>query len=147
MGEAVADFPTIGARKPVLRRIDPRVNFEHSDGDFPGTRLRDNFYIRWTGVVRIPRDGRYRFTTHSDDGSRLFIDGQLVVDNGGIHDMVEAGGDVALKAGDHSIKVDYFDFVRGAGCRIRWESDQIPKQGVPADALFHPRDRELDKEG
>jgi hypothetical protein len=47
---------------------------QHTAETFPGTQMSDHFYVRWTGKVRIPRDGKYTFFTESDDGSRLWID-------------------------------------------------------------------------
>ena len=104
---------------------------------FPGTKLVDNFYIVWTGKIRIPADGTYTFFLESDDGSRLFIDGAQVVDNGGLHEMQETLGKVELKAGDHVIKIEFFDATEEAGCIFSWKSAKMEKQVVPENVLFH----------
>jgi hypothetical protein len=72
-------------KRPVLTRVDPQVNFEQSEGKFAGTKLSAHFSVRWSGVIRVPNDGNCTFFTESDDGSRLFIDGRQVVNNGGFH--------------------------------------------------------------
>src|SRR5882672_4423100 len=110
MDGTLDDFPSIGSdRKPTLQRMDEDINFASTLEAFPGTKLVDNFYVRWTGVLRIPKEGRYKSYLNSDDGSRLFLDGKQVVDNGGTHDMIEVSGETDLKPGDHEIKVELFD--------------------------------------
>ena len=90
MTNALQDFPAIPAgKKPDVERVDKQINFAATLEAFPGTKLVDNFYVVWTGKIRIPADGSYTFFLESDDGSRCFIDGAQVVDNGGLHEMQE----------------------------------------------------------
>ena len=106
---SLEDFPQLPAgQKPAVERVDNQINFASTLEAFPGTKLVDNFYISWTGAIRIPKDGGYVFFLESDDGSRLFIDGKQVVDHGGTHDMTEMSGRAELKAGDHEIKNSVF---------------------------------------
>jgi len=138
MDGTLDDFPSIGAdRKPTLQRMDKDINFASTVEAFPGTKLVDNFYVRWTGVLKTPKDGRYKFYLDSDDGSRLFVDGKEVVNNGGTHDMSEVSGETQLKAGDHEIKVEFFDAEEDAGCIFSWEPPDMAKAVVPASILFH----------
>jgi putative heme-binding domain-containing protein len=143
------------SRPPVLSRVDAAVDFpEVAEGKpFPGTKLRKNFAARWAGVLRVPRDGRYAFATDSNDGSRLYVDGRLVVDNGGTHGMTEKAGDVVeLRAGDHAIRLDLFQSGGAKGCRLLWSpaghgggkgdgagdaAVDAKRTVVPAEALFH----------
>jgi hypothetical protein len=122
---------------PRFKRVDQQVDFLRTFEQFGGTKLKDRFCVVWTGLVRIPKDGRWVFFTVSDDGSRLFIDGKLVVDNDGRHEMREEDGDVQLKAGDHEIRVEYYDDFGHAGMRILWEGPGTAKDVIPASALFH----------
>ena len=134
----VTEFPILtDTEKPDLSRTDAQIDWESTDGPAFNTPFADFFYARWTGKIRIPRDGKYTFFTESDDGSRVFINGQQVVDNGGTHGMEEKSGEVELPAGDHDLKVDFFENTAGAGCRFRWSGPGIEKQIVPAGALFH----------
>lgn len=138
MPGSLEDFPKVSAgQKPVLERTDQQINFASTLEAFPGTKLRDNFYVDWTGVIRIPKDGEYTFFLESDDGSRLFIDGKQIVDHSGTHDMTEMSGRVTLKAGDHDLKVEFFDAEEDAGCILSWEAPGKTKEVVPASALFH----------
>jgi len=134
----LSDFPTIAAgRKPDVERVDKDINFASTLEEFAGTKLRDNFYVVWTGVIRIPKDGDYKFNLESDDGSRLFIDSKEVVDNGGTHDMQDVSGHIELKAGDHEIKVEFFDEEEDAGCILSWTPPGKATEVLPASAFFH----------
>lgn len=145
VGEEIDDFPSLKDMKPAARKIDRQINFAETKGRFNGTGLIDQFYVRWTGSIRIPKDGKYTFSLESDDGSRLLLDGRLIVDNNGLHGMEERTGEVELKAGDHELRVEFFDNTAGAGCKLRWECDDLAKEIVPATALFHKRDKVLDR--
>lgn len=136
--EGAEDFPDFPASKtPDLKRVDKSINFESTQDNWPGTTFKDFFFIRWTGLIRVPADGKYTLFLDSDDGSRLFIDGKQVVDNGGAHAMEEVSGNAQLTAGDHALKVEYFEKDIDAGCRLSWKSDRIEKQIVPGEVLFH----------
>ena len=138
--EAVETFPTISAeKKPTIKRVDKNLNFRSTTMTFPGTKLQSHFAIRWTGKIKIPKDGKYTFYLESDDGSRLLIDSKQVVDNGGLHEMQMESGSVELKSGDHEIKVDYYENENdgGAGCVLSWKAEGLAKEVVPEKALFH----------
>ena len=140
VGESNDDIPKLAAnKKPVLTRVDKQINFRSTGPTFPDTKLTNYFVIRWTGKIKIPKDGKYSFFLESDDGSRLLIDGKTVVDNGGLHDMQEQMGDVELKAGDHEIRIDYFENENSgeAGCVLSWKAKELPRAVVPASALSH----------
>lgn len=138
LSEELSDFPVIAAgTKPAVSRVDATINIEDSEDAVPGTTLSEHFYIRWTGVVRVPKDGTYTFAINSDDGSRVFIDDKEVIDNGGVHAMEEKSGELALKSGDHKIKVEFFENEGGAGCILMWSAAGVDQAVVPATALFH----------
>ncbi|HZE98767.1 MAG TPA: PA14 domain-containing protein [Planctomycetota bacterium] len=146
IGKQMEEFPAIPAeRKPDYRRIDGQINYEETAESFPGTQMSDHFYVRWTGKLKIPRDGKMTFFTESDDGSRLWIDGKLVVDNGGLHAMEEKSGELDLKAGDHDLKIELFENDGDVGCKLSWESSTMTKEILPESALLHKKDKDLDK--
>jgi len=146
IGKPMEEFPTVAAeRKPDLRRVDRQINFEHTTDTFPGTAMSDHFYARWSGKIRIPRDGKYTFFTESDDGSRLWIDGKVVVDNGGLHAMEEKSGEIDLKAGEHDIKLELFENDGEVGCKLSWEAPNMAKEFLTDTVLSHKKDKDLDK--
>jgi hypothetical protein len=78
-----------------------------SDG-FPGVSNRsDWFLIDYTGAFTVSEYGSYDFRLHSDDGSYLYIDDKLVIENDGKHAPRSRSGSIALGVGWHRIKVRY----------------------------------------
>src|SRR5437762_3461417 len=108
--DSIEDFPTLPAsKKPAVKRVDKTIDVESTSDAWAGTELLDHFYIRWTGKLRAPQAGKYTFFLESDDGSRLYLDGKEVVDNGGLHGMEEKSGEVQLTEGDHEVKIEFFE--------------------------------------
>ncbi|MBI1246628.1 c-type cytochrome [bacterium] len=96
---------------------------------------QDAFATKQTTAIVIPADGKYTFYLASDDGSRLYIDGSLVINNDGLHGMSEKSASVALNMGPHEMVVTYFDNGGGDGLRVMWEGPGIKRQEIPASAL------------
>jgi PA14 domain len=139
--DAVEDFPKLSPElKPTLRRADPAINWDSTDEAWPKTQLVDHFAVRWSGVLRVPKDATYTLYLESDDGSRLSIDGRQLIDNGGQHAMEEKSGEIPLTAGDHPIVLDYFQNEGGKGCKLSWSTAEVEKASVPASALLHSAD-------
>jgi alpha-L-fucosidase len=93
--------------------------------------------LAFTGFIHAPRDGVYEFFTTSDDGSRLLIAGRRVVENNGLHGMVERSGHIGLRAGLHPVRVEYFNATGGRGLEVRWAGPGFEKQTLPAERLSH----------
>lgn len=75
-------------------------------------RAKDHFAIRFTGSFTVPETDVYRFSLESFDGSRLIIDGVLIINNDGVHYEIFREGYAALEKGIHTVELCYFDFVR-----------------------------------
>lgn len=76
---------------------------------FPGVTDRfEWFAIDYSGRFWAQKPGLYRFEITSDDGSKLYIDGQLIVNNDGIHPPVTKLASVPLDVGVHRIRISYF---------------------------------------
>ncbi|MDB6028854.1 MAG: glycoside hydrolase [Verrucomicrobiales bacterium] len=132
------EFPIFTSEiKPTYTVVDPIIDFELPNKPFPKRKLTKRFFARWTGKIRITSVGVYNLSLESDDGSRLFLDGNEVISNGGGHGMKAVSARVDLSAGDHDLKIEYFQNDYGAGCSFAWESDTIPREIVPARVLFH----------
>jgi glucose/arabinose dehydrogenase len=140
--KGIGDFQELKDLKPTLVRIDKQVNYEDATGPFYGTKLAENFEARWTGTVVAAKAGQYTFTTESDDGSRLFIDDKQVVDNGGPHAMGKKSGQVELSAGEHQLRLEFFQGGGGAGCKLYWTPPGAGEAVIPADALSHAKGAE-----
>lgn len=103
----------------------------------PTSDVGDAFAYRFDGFLEVPADGAWTFTTTSDDGSRVWIDGALVVDNDGLHGPVEVSGEVALSAGPHAIRVGFFENSGGAMLSVEWSGPGRAREPIPADVLSH----------
>lgn len=80
---------------------------------FPGiTKRLEWFAIDYSGRFWIDKPGEYRFELTSDDGSLLFVDNKLVIDNWGIHPPVTLTGKIQLSGGIHAIRVPYFQGIK-----------------------------------
>jgi len=97
----------------------------------------ERFGFRFKGYVEVVRDGVYTFFTTSDDGSRLFIDGERVVDNDKPHGPEEQHGVIALAKGFHRIQVDYFQGTGGHELKVHWSGPEAPRQPIGAADLKH----------
>ena len=105
--------------------------------NFEMPRLRPEDYgFMYDGFVSIPVRGVYAFYTDSDDGSRLFVDDSLIVDNDGLHAMTEKRGVIALDAGLHAIRIAYFNRSGGSGLGVSWRGPAFGKSSIPGSALF-----------
>ena len=82
---------------------------------------------------------RDSFYTYSDDGSKLLIDNQLVVDNDGGHSARRAEGKVALEPGFHEIEVRYFEDYMGQELQVGYASRNITERPLPDNILFLPQ--------
>ena len=103
-----------------------------------GLRKRDdNFALRFTGYVEVPADGVYTFYLNSDDGSRLLIGSEVVVDNNGLHAAVDVPGQALLKAGQHPITVEYFQAGGERRLDVGYEGPGLAHQPLPPAALSH----------
>lgn len=97
----------------------------------------DKFAFEFTGYIKIAKDGVYTFFTQSDDGSKLFIDEEEVVDNDGDHGTTEKEGKAALKKGYHKIRVTYFDSGGGNELKVLVQPQAGIKQELGKAMLFH----------
>ena len=98
----------------------------------------NEFAFRFFGTITIDSTGDYTFYTQSDDGSQLFIDGVLVVDNDGLHGSVEEDGTVTLSEGIHTIEVTFFEKFGQQSLLVSYEGPTISKMEIPPSALSGP---------
>lgn len=128
--------PPPNAQLSTLQALTPRSTHEARAFDLSVPKDRpDTFGLLFTGSLFIPEAGEYTLFTNSDDGSRLYLDGELVVNNDGSHGMREVGGKVRLSAGAHPIAVTYYDQGGAEGLIVSWEGPGIDKQPIPPEAL------------
>jgi hypothetical protein len=129
-------------RMPTLVRVEPNIDYGAVTGSFYGTKLSTNFFARWTGVLRLGKEGLTNFYLDSDDGSRVWVNGELILDNRDGQGMVQKADRIPLKAGDHAIKVEFFQREGAAGIILQWKPQLGLRLVVPGAALFHRKGSE-----
>ncbi|MFB0554042.1 MAG: PA14 domain-containing protein [Phycisphaerae bacterium] len=140
-GGVRADYYTgMNFENLVLTRTDPQINFNWGDPGGPDPAVGDdNFSVQWTGEVEAAFTETYTFYTNSDDGIRLLVDGQLLVENWTNHANTENKGTIDLVAGNtYSFVMEYYEDGGGAVAQLRWSSPHTPKQLIPQAALSLP---------
>ena len=129
--------------KPFRTGVERYIDFSNKTHEH---FKRNVFSAEWTGTIYLPRSGRYGFATESDDGSMLEIDGQVVVNNGGIHALRRRQGVRILKQGVHRFRVHYFQAGQGGSVRVFWSP--AGRRGgleyIPPTLLFPRSPQEVD---
>ena len=117
-------FPSNLAQLPVAGKGEPPYLNFHSSGDLrqyvPGTP-DEHYAAVFESRITVRGAGGYRFCTASDDGSWLDVDGDRIIDNGGLHGDVRRCADHALAAGEHHVKVEFFQNGGGASLVVTWQ--------------------------
>lgn len=136
--KSVPELPSIAAdAMPSIRRVDSQINFTNTTDFYPGLPFNDYFFVRWTGKIRIPKAATYTFHVSSDDGARLFLYDREILNNDGIHETSEKSGAVELPAGDHDIRLEYYEEKNLSECLLSWSFPGQDKELIPEAALWH----------
>ena len=98
----------------------------------------EHYAVVFEGWIDVPSDGIYDFATASDDGSRLWIGDELVVDNDGLHGLREVQGSIGLRAGWHALRVAYFNAVGGAELQVSWRGPTFARRRIAPEVLRQP---------
>lgn len=119
-----------------VTRIDSVINFKWEDGSPDQLITRDTFSARWTGLVAPEFSEEYTFYVAADDGVRLWVGNQLII-NSWTTGSRELQGKITLQKGkNYELKMEYFENTGNATAQLRWSSASTSKQIVPSTALF-----------
>lgn len=94
---------------PDFGKLTPKQTGDATEFSVNVVRKKDNFALRFDGTIKLDKDGDYLFLIGSDDGSRLWIDEKLVIDNDGIHPFQQKRKKQKMTAGIHTVAVEYFE--------------------------------------
>lgn len=126
-GEYYNDSALNGA--PALIRDDARIDFNWGlEGPAPAVMNPNRFSVRWTRTLQLA-PGLYTFTTHTDDGVRLWVDDELVIDEWHIQVATSYSVDVEITDGSVPVVMEYFENTGLAQVRLIWT--QISAPDVP----------------
>ncbi len=113
---------------PDFSQLTPKDSGETTDFSVAASPRKDSFGLRFSGFLQIPADAEYRFHLSSDDGSKLLIDGSVVVENDGVHAPGFRSGTANLKAGPHEVVVEFFEAQGGEELTVDIEGPNLPRQ-------------------
>lgn len=122
--------------KLVMSRVDPTIDFVWGTGTLPFTN--SGYYtVRWTGQLQPQYSETYYFDANTDDGVRLWVNNQLVIDHWVAQSATDSIGTIALQAGvRYNIQMDYFNGGGSAVAHLSWYSPSQPKQIIPSNRFY-----------
>jgi hypothetical protein len=122
---------------PTLVRIDPTVNFDWGSGSPDPTISADHFTVRWTGDVQPLFNEPYTFYTRTDDGVRLYVDGNLIINEWIDQGATEWSATVNMMARRrYSITMEYYENGGAASASLSWSSPSTSKTIIPTSQLY-----------
>jgi beta-glucosidase len=112
---------------PAIARTDKVVHFDWDDKEEPIAGITGRtFSARWTGKIRPSEDGTYVFAVNSDDGSRVLLDGKVIINNWSDHGPRTRDARVDLKAGEgHDLVVEYYNAWGSASVDFGWGKPSV----------------------
>ena len=123
----------------VLQRIDSTLNFNWAEFSPASEVSVDNFSVRWTGKLLPLYSENYTFHITSDNGRRVWVNNQLIIDKWTNNWSTPSAGTINLTAGQkYDFKVEYFESNATANIKLEWASTQQARQVIPGSQLFLP---------
>ena len=119
-----------------LDKVEPVSSGITGNFNFSEKQKENYFGFRYSGYIKVPKDGIYTFYLKSNDGSRLYIDGEELIENDANHGAVEEPGSVTLKAGYHPIMVKYMQCGGGKSLLVSWDGPGMTKHEIQSRELF-----------
>ena len=124
------------AGTPALTRVDPTVDFTWNSGS-PATGVNATYFgVRWQGQVQPQYSETYYFDVLADDGCKLWVNGQLIIDSW-MYVSTDRLGSIALQAGVlYDIRLEYYQYNGNDLAHLYWYSNSQPKQVIPSNRLY-----------
>lgn len=125
------------SRTPDFEGVTPVIKFMSSDlADLP-----DHTGALIQGYLRIQKDNNFVFRLSSDDGSKLWINDQVIIDHDGLHGAGPKDGEIALAEGYHPFRVEFFQGAGGKSLEFQWRSfNDAQFDYVPSSVMMHDRE-------
>lgn len=130
-------FNNINFTGSSITRVDPTIDFSWGNGS-PDFLIGPNtFSVIWKGFVKAPSNGNYTFFTNTDDGVRLWVDGDLIIDQWNDQGPTEISATKQMDEGEQvSIKMEYYENGGGAVAQLSWQGSGVGKQIIPSSYLY-----------
>ncbi|MBN2501932.1 MAG: hypothetical protein JXB38_14215 [Anaerolineales bacterium] len=118
-------------------RVDPGVDFDWGIGSPDAVLPSDTFSVRWTGQVEPQDSGTYTFTTRTDAGVRLWVNGVLLIDEWHDQSPTYYSGQIELERCQlYDIEMEYFENYGPALAELHWESANQSLEIIPPEDLY-----------
>ena len=108
--------------------------------------LKNDFALLATGYLFLEKDDNILLQLSSDDGSRLYLDGQRLIDHDGPHGMEPKEAEVALREGYHDLRIEYFQGSGGRGIQLKWARSGDPKMKIIPEGNFSHKRSDNDED-
>ncbi|RDY60286.1 nucleotide pyrophosphatase [Flagellimonas nanhaiensis] len=135
-GDKMEELPNFSTLEPVQQGFV--TEFSHKQLIIDAAK-EDQIALILESYLEIDETSTYGFFTNSDDGSKLYVNGELVVDNDGNHGVRERGGRMDLEKGRHLIRVEFYNGGGGYHLDVKYQGKEIPKQIIPANKLYRKK--------
>jgi len=121
----------------VLERLDTNISFRWLDKAPAAEVPEDQFSVRWSGFIEAPLSGDYTLYINADDGFRLWMDGEVILDDWRPGQERENSISLTLEQGKkYPIVLDFFEAFGYSVCELSWSSEYFPRQGVLPSQLY-----------
>ncbi len=132
--------------EPAVTRVDPQIDFDWGNGDVPGENSPDaaigveEFSARWSGELEVDITDSYTFSISANNGFRLFLDGQSIIDfwENPTTDSRQSDPIDLVGGTSHSIRMEYYEGTDTAIAQLFWAGNLRQEQVIPQAALSLP---------
>lgn len=128
-------FDGTAFNKKILERMDKSINIPERTYQLPENKA-DNLSVRWTGLLKIEKEGVYTFFSASDDGQKVLVGGVPVVDDWADHGVTEKTGTIKLAVGWYNFVVEHYQGGGGASIVVSWQGPGFDKKIIGEENLY-----------
>ena len=134
-------YNALNLTDPALVRVDSEVNFDWGNGSPDASIGTDDFSVRWSGSVEADFTESHTFIINANDGARLWVNGQLLIDQFVGGSLTDESASIDLIAGRrYDIQLEYLESTGNASVSLEWSSPSTAREIIPA-ANLHASDR------
>jgi len=134
---ALSVLPNWSTLTPYLQETVSQINNASTDGNYAGSGRADQVGAVYDGWLRVPTSGIWTVSIISDDGSRMSIGSEIVIDNDGLHAMTTRSAVLAFAAGMFPIRLEFFENGGGAGFIVKWSGPGISDSVIAPEFFWH----------